>query len=226
MTRDDQNRACGRPLRGRGTRKAVLGAGFLVETMGVEPPTVARHDPQGAYSTWGPQQNTHRGSFLGGAIPPTPPLTTWGSLRSPSSPSGRGFDPRTYQERLSEPKRRTRSIFPGGDDGSRTHDLRNASAALSQLSYVPTEPNTARAARIIAKWVGQQGNQARGRLRTADCGLRIDDLAVRPAAVKIARSSLVSFTSPSTRDCITIPDPTRSSSQYRVSSVSCSTKPI
>src|SRR5713101_2695422 len=27
----------------------------------------------------------------------------------------------------------------GGDDGIRTHDLRNASAALSQLSYVPTD---------------------------------------------------------------------------------------
>src|SRR5712692_10289760 len=30
----------------------------------------------------------------------------------------------------------------GGDDGSRTHDLRNASAALSQLSYVPTDTSS------------------------------------------------------------------------------------
>ena len=27
----------------------------------------------------------------------------------------------------------------GGDDGSQTHDLRNANAALYQLSYVPME---------------------------------------------------------------------------------------
>ncbi len=34
--------------------------------------------------------------------------------------------------------------FSGGDDGIRTHDLRNASAALSQLSYVPTDTSSIR----------------------------------------------------------------------------------
>jgi len=33
------------------------------------PPRVARRDPQGAYSTWGPQWNIHRASLLLGAPP-------------------------------------------------------------------------------------------------------------------------------------------------------------
>ena len=39
-----------------------------------------------------------------GLAPPIPPLTTPGEFHSPTSPSGRGFDPLTYQERLSAPK--------------------------------------------------------------------------------------------------------------------------
>src|SRR2546426_9094220 len=55
--------------------------------------------------------------------------------------------------------------FSGGDDGSRTHDLRSASAALSQLSYVPNTicfPYYSRSADILVH----------GELRIADFGLR------------------------------------------------------
>ncbi len=31
------------------------------------------------------------------------------------------------------------SVFAGGDDGDRTHDLNIANVALSQLSYIPSE---------------------------------------------------------------------------------------
>ena len=53
------------------------------------------------------------------------PFTTWGSSHSPAPPTGRRFE-----------SEQGTSNF-GGDDRIRTGDLRNASAALSQLSYVP-----------------------------------------------------------------------------------------
>ena len=48
---------------------------------------------------------------------------------------------------LGAPKKKPEAIqplacaFDGGDDGDRTHDLRLAMPALSQLSYIPTSSN-------------------------------------------------------------------------------------
>ena len=65
---------------------------------------------------------------------------------------------------LGAPKKKPEAIQPlacafnGGDDGDRTHDLRLAKPALSQLSYVPEKNNrpsgdSANAgATIVRKW--------------------------------------------------------------------------
>ena len=119
----------------------------LVETTGFEPPTVARRDTHEPIARGALRGGQRRDALLGGAIPSEASPYHPGELTLPHIPLRSWVRSTYYQERLSEPKGQTRSIFPGGDDGIRTHDLRNASAALSQLSYVPTNTRIIREAR-------------------------------------------------------------------------------
>ena len=109
---------------------------FLVETTGFEPTDRRASRPPSAYSSRGLERNftsrraPRRGYPLrilplppGGVSLPHIPLEVVGSIHHITKIGAKS-------------KSRPAPIF-GGDDGIRTHDLRSASAALSQLSYVP-----------------------------------------------------------------------------------------